>query len=181
MARFDRASKILFRHEGGYVNNPVDPGGPTNYGVSLRFLRSQNLIDGDFDHDGDIDQDDIKSMTIEQAMEFYKVCFWDKYLLEKISPQIIANILFGMIVNTGPKTAIKNLQETINKLIGHTALVCDGKIGKRTLELINIASPYLLLGEYKKEMKKFYTNLVENNKKLSIFLKGWFNRLDSYE
>jgi len=53
------AEEIVDR-EGGYVNDPDDPGGPTKYGVTIHTARALNL---DVDNDGDVDIDDIKALT----------------------------------------------------------------------------------------------------------------------
>ena len=72
MSNFESAVEKVLKHEGGYVDHANDPGGATNYGISLRFVKQSTGIDLDVDGDGDIDADDIKAMTPEQAKEIYK-------------------------------------------------------------------------------------------------------------
>ncbi len=63
MSNFEKAVEKVLEHEGGYVDHKNDPGGATNYGISLRFVKQSTGIDLDVDGDGDIDADDIKAMT----------------------------------------------------------------------------------------------------------------------
>ena len=73
MANFNKAHKFVAKWEGGYVNDPDDPGGATNYGVSLRWLKSLGLDQGDIDHDGDlatIYYDAIVNTGAAQATKF---------------------------------------------------------------------------------------------------------------
>jgi lysozyme family protein len=63
MSDFNQAVKVILQHEGGYVDNPNDPGGATNYGISLRFL-ADHPESGDFNGDGEVDAEDIANMTV---------------------------------------------------------------------------------------------------------------------
>ncbi len=76
----DFAIELVMKHEGGLVDHPADPGGITNYGVSLRHarnlgklrgVRAAEIVDLDLDQDGDIDADDIRAMTPEHARRVY--------------------------------------------------------------------------------------------------------------
>jgi len=91
MSLFELAIPIVLRHEGGLVDNPNDPGGITNHGVSLRWLKSKGLA-GDLNHDGDVDAADIKIMTVEQASGFYKTYWWDKYNYGAIVAQMVLQL-----------------------------------------------------------------------------------------
>lgn len=76
----DFAIDLAIAHEGGLVDHPADPGGITNFGVSLRHarnlgklrgVRAAEIIDLDLDLDGDIDADDIRAMKPEHARAVY--------------------------------------------------------------------------------------------------------------
>ena len=71
--------------EGGYVNDPVDPGGETKYGISKRSYP----------------QVDIKNLTLDGAAEIYERDFWNRMRLSELTSQRIAWKVFDIEVNTG--------------------------------------------------------------------------------
>ena len=152
MANFDEAIKIILKHEGGWVNNPSDPGGETNMGITKR----------DYPHL------DIKNLTVEQAKEIYKSDYWDKVKGDKIIDQHTALQVFDMCVNSGYSRATKIAQTILN-------IVVDGSFGPQTLKHINNADTDLFLVNYKLERVKFYTRLA-SKKSLRQFLYSWIKR-----
>lgn len=184
MSEFDVAIAVVFRHEGGYVNHPNDPGGATNYGVSLRYLESlgdfdhDGWLDGDFDHDGDIDVDDIRGMTEEQAVGFYYTHWWEKYRYGYIHDQDVATMLMDIAVNMGAKQAHKILQRSLRSL--DLSLVDDGVLGPKTLEALNGGhfESRWILAVYRAQLDGFYRMLVAlKPESRSVFLAGWLNRV----
>lgn len=177
MADFNIAIKKILHHEGGYVNNPNDPGGATNFGISLRFLKDH--IEGDFNKDGVVNINDIKNMTIEQAALIYKVFWWDKYKYGKINDQTIATKIFDFSVNMGAKRAHILLQEALNNAFDLN-LDVDGILGPTSIQTINIIKDgneeQALLDAYSKTAWDFYRRLITNNPKLKVFERGWKNR-----
>lgn len=177
MASFENAIPVLLKHEGGYVDNPADPGGATNYGVSLRFLADYPDI-GDFDGDGDVDAEDIANMSVEDAKNIYKEMWWDKYKYGNIIDQTIATKVFDASVNMGSSRAHKLLQSALNKAFG-LKLTIDGVLGPATFGVINSVSDdteQVLLTAYCDEMYGFYQRLIANKPKLKVFARGWKNR-----
>jgi lysozyme family protein len=176
MSNFDTAILTVLKHEGLFVNDAQDPGGATNYGVSLRWLQSigdldgDGFLDGDFDLDGDVDVDDIKAMTQGDAIKLYRLHWWEKYHYEKINHQSIATKMFDFAVSMGSKQAHKCIQRAIRAASG-IVLNDDGTIGSKSLEAINSANPSLLLVAYRSEAAGFYRTL--NKPK---FINGWLNR-----
>ena len=111
---FKDAVKIVLKHEGGYVNDPVDPGGETNMGISKKaypFL-------------------DIKNLTIKQASDIYFKDYWLKAKVSKV-PEELRMIYFDMVVNMGRSRAVKILQEAISAKGVKTTI--DGGIGPQTI------------------------------------------------
>lgn len=178
MSTFDKAIGIILKHEGGYVNHPSDPGGVTNYGISLRFLADYPNI-GDFDHDGDVDAEDIRIMTINDASQIYRTAWWDKFKYELISDQTIATKVFDYSVNMGAKRAHILLQRALNRAYG-LKLAEDGVIGPNTRNVINSAvdgsGEQTLIDAYSQVAWEFYQGLITANPKLGAFAKGWKNR-----
>lgn len=178
MADFDKAIPLLLMHEGGYVNNPNDPGGATNYGVSLRFLQDHPEA-GDFDNDGKVDAEDIANMTVDDAKAIYKQFWWDAFNYGNINDQTVATKVFDLSVNMGAKRAHILLQTAIDKTFGLN-LTCDGVLGPASLRVLNSITDgdqeQQLISAYCDETWAFYQRLIANNPKLSVFQKGWKNR-----
>lgn len=178
---FDKAILITLKHEGGFVNDPVDPGGATNWGMSIRFLINDagdgdddGWLDGDIDHDGDIDVDDIKNMTVEQARKLYRIHFWDKYNYDTIVDFTVAARAFDMTVNMGPRQTGKIIQRALNELGNN--LVVDGKIGKNTFATINCTNPEMLMAEIRQAHAQFYLDLIAAKPKFEKYRRGWLRR-----
>jgi len=176
--RFERAVELVLKHEGGYANNPRDPGGATNYGISLRYLLSLGVIDpsdgylyGDMDCDGDIDADDIRNLTREEAIAIYKSQWWDRYAYGMLGSDALAAKLLDISVNTGPGRAHRILQEATNQT-GPARLAVDGCLGLKTLTAVNNhPNPDLLVDRFRLLAIKFYLDLDKPE-----FLRGWIRR-----
>lgn len=179
-SHFDKAILITLKHEGGFVNDPIDPGGATNWGISIRFLKHagdedhDGWLDGDIDHDGDIDVDDIRKMTVEQACRIYRIHFWDKYKYDKIVDFVVAARVFDMTVNMGAIQTGKIVQRAVNNI--SPMLHVDGKIGDKTFGAINCVDPEILMSEIRQEHAQFYLNLIAANPKFEKYRKGWLRR-----
>ena len=97
MSKFDDIIEVVLEHEGGYVNDPNDPGGETNYGIAKRSHPDV----------------DIKNLTKEGAKEIYKEVYWDKNKVESL-PEELWHIYFDMCVNQGKSRAVKIIQRAVN-------------------------------------------------------------------
>lgn len=179
MAELKLALPTIFFHEGRYVNNPKDPGGATNFGVSLRFLLKtgdldkDGWLDGDIDHDGDIDIDDIKQMKMPDAAKLYDLYFWSKYGYANIYDQDIATKVLDLAVNMGPRGSHRCVQRAVRSSIGNI-LVEDGDLGSKTFSAINLSNPMELLPALKSEAAGYYRSIKYNG--AQDFLRGWLNR-----
>lgn len=190
--RFARAVRHVLGIEGGFVNDPVDRGGATKFGISLRFLVSEGKIDldgdgradFDLDMDGDIDVADIRKLTVGDAIFLYHRCFWQRLDAEAIAAPI-GEMMFDQAVNGGLVAARKLLQRAINFLIQSTArspLTVDGRIGAQTLEALAYAIDYFgmdrLVLSYRRVVKDRYREIVAANPSQRRFLNGWLRRAD---
>lgn len=178
MATFESAISLILKHEGGWVNNPNDPGGATNFGISLRFL-ADHPHDGDFDGDGDVDAEDIKNMSVEDAKVVYKKFWWIKYSYGNIADQTIATKVLDLSVNMGASRAHKLLQQALNSAFG-LKLTVDGVLGPASFSILNSIADgdqeQKLITAYCDEAWNFYQRLIAGNPKLNVFQKGWKNR-----
>jgi lysozyme family protein len=175
---FDYAIEFVLKHEGGFVNSKKDPGGATNYGVSLRFLKAAGL---DIDLDGDVDVNDILALDKDRAREIYRRFWWNKYHYWGISDSDIAKKILDMSVHMGAKQAHKIAQIAVNRLCDKPIAV-DGLLGPETFRAINKlvaeGKTQALYDELKDNAAHFYINLAADVPELKLFLKGWLRRAD---
>jgi lysozyme family protein len=166
MAQFGPAVAFVLKHEGGYYNDP-QTGEESNFGISKAFLKLTKY-----------DIQDPKLITENIAKDIYLKYFWTPYKLNEINNQLVASKLMDMIVNMGPKQAIKILQASINSLGG--ACVIDGIIGPHTIITVNqfLAlgndSESRLLEELRIKCGGFYKSIAVGVNAKN--LKGWLNR-----
>lgn len=170
MSNFDTAVLTVLKHEGRLVNDVSDPGGITNYGISLRFLQNLEGLKGDFDHDGDVDAEDIKVLSQDDAANLYRLHWWDKYQYERVINQSVATKLLTLSVNMGAISAHKSLQRAIRSSSG-VVLLDDGFLGSKSIFALNETNPSELLCAYRSEAAGFYRSL--NKPK---YINGWLNR-----
>ena len=179
MADFSIAQKFVAQWEGGYTNDPTDPGGPTKYGVSLRWLKSLGA-DGDIDGDGDIDVDDVKALTREQAAALFKQRFWDAYSLGTLT-DLVGFVCYDGMVNMGPAQIAKIMQRSYNACSTGDKLAVDGGFGPKTrAALLAMGDSKALLKESLDQRETFYRGLATKKPKVyGPFLKGWLNRTNA--
>jgi Putative secretion activating protein len=175
MADFNAFFATLLKHEGGFVNDPADPGGATNKGVTLGTFQqcAQRLLNLA------PTLDNLKALTDAQAGTIYKALYWDKVRGDEITLQPLANIVFDFQVNAGAN-ASKLLQRVLNDLGATPPLAVDGAIGPGTMRALSAADAKAVYARYKQGRKDYYTNLVNQRPSLNKFLKGWLNRVDSF-
>lgn len=177
MADFNFAHKFSALWEGGLTNHPNDPGGITNHGVSLRWLRSLGPEYGDIDGDGDIDADDIRALTKEQAAVLFRQKFWDAYKLSEL-PEISAAAHYDCVMNTGPKQATLITQRACNCFVGPYGdkLAVDGAFGPLTKLFLKSWTTKALVTKMIDLRVKYYRDLCAAKPKYRPFEKGWYNR-----
>lgn len=178
---FQKALDVILEHEGGFVDDPDDPGGATNFGVSLRFLHSEGELDADgdgfhdfdFDKDGDVDAIDVRSMERFQAALIYREFWWDKYQYQLL-PGEVAIKVFDLSVNMGARQAHKLLQRALRA--SGVEVVDDGLIGPATRRAIDETDLCALLPALRSEAAGFYRALTAARPPLKKYLKGWLRR-----
>lgn len=180
MATFDQAIGTILKNEGGFVDNASDPGGVTNFGMSIRYLKQRGdvdgdgVLDGDLDHDGDIDYADVKNMTREQAMKLYED-IWRKCGAYRLANPVLATKFFDACVNMGTVQATKCLQRAAVACSG-TLISDDGHMGPKTLAVISRCTPPMLLACLRSECASFYRLLAAAKPQFKIFIDGWLRR-----
>lgn len=177
--RFNKAVKMVLRHEGRLSNDRDDKGEITNYGVSLRFLRQAVL---DMNNDGEINELDVVNLTVEQAKQIYFEHWWQRYKYHQIKDDRLATRLLDLSINMGAYQAHKLLQRAINEFRNINSLKIDGIFGTKTLKAVNDLSTkgYAkhLYEALKDEAANFYVTIVSKDRTLRKYLHGWLNRLN---
>jgi lysozyme family protein len=181
MASFDSAVTLVLRNEGGFSDNPHDSGQATNFGISLRLLKSLSAVSlhrlGIFHAPEDVSVEDVRALTVDQAKVAYHLVFWDDSRFELIENQGIANQMFDAAVNMGIGNAVKLAQSAYNACRGeHGALVVDGVLGEATLRSLNQAYPIGFSYAFRSERAGYYRELVARNPADVVFLDGWLRR-----
>lgn len=179
---YDWAFKVLLHLEAGYVNDPDDPGGATNFGISLRYLKERGdldgdgLLDGDLDGDGIVDITDIQNMTQEDAEHLYLHGFWLPNKLDRLLSELVAVKMLDMCVNMGSKQAWKLAQRAANRM--GNDLIVDGIVGPKTIDAINLLHrrDYELLTVLREEQGSFYSRLIVKKPVFEKYRVGWLRR-----
>jgi len=171
MALFEKAIETVLMHEGGFSDHAADPGGATRYGISLRFLQQQGH---DVDGDGDVNENDIKALSLDTAIDLYREHFWSVNQYEKIMSQDVATKVFDMAVNMGSVRANKILQRSL--LSCGLLLKQDGVCGPQTISAINAISSGNLMAALRSESAGYYRLITAKNPAFESFIKGWLNR-----
>jgi lysozyme family protein len=146
---FNEAFEKLIGHEGGYVNDPRDPGGETKYGISRRS------------YPGEI----IRTMTLERAKEIYLRDYWGRAGCDAV-PVDVRFDLFDMAVNSGVSAAIKTLQRTVGA-------ADDGVLGPATLQALQSMPTMRVVMRFNGARLQFMSALPT----WPAFGRGWANRI----
>ena len=154
---FDHSLQLVLKSEGGYVNNPKDPGGETMMGVTKAAWSTwlkRPIADGE-----------MAKLTVADITPFYKALYWDKSYCPQL-PLGIDYMVFDASVNMGVGQSIRLLQKSLG-------CVADGVIGPNTMKLINESKVNDMIDKYSAQKEMFYRSLALFN----TFGKGWLSRV----
>ena len=168
----------ILKHEGGYVDDPDDKGGATNFGIThavySRFLKKQTGKEAT--------KDDVKNMPVEHAIEIYTDQYYFEPKVDEL-PETIQEQALDMCVNHGPRNAMRILQRAGNQ-INQAKIEEDGRFGPNTKQCIVSASDkegQAFNNVIADQRADFYRRIVENNASQGKFLKGWLRRAESFK
>jgi lysozyme family protein len=163
---FDEALKPILLHEGGYVNDKDDPGGPTNKGIT------QNVYDA-YRRNAEAPTRSVLYITQEEVGEIYYENYWIEAKCNAL-PLGLNLVHFDFAVNAGTTRAAKTLQQ----IAGVTQ---DGIIGPRTLGAVAKLDPREAIYEYSQARRGFYERLAARKPTSAKFLRGWLKRVADIE
>lgn len=168
MSNFESAIQIILEHEGGFVNDPLDHGGETNFGISLNMIvHNAHLTPKDLDLPN-FDPGCMKLLKKEKAVDIYKRLFWEANHLSNIKDQNAATKCLDVLVNMSPKSAIICIQKACSA-------TADGFLGPKTFESIN-AMGAKFESVLAITMKQRYDDIITAYPNQVRFAKTWFAR-----
>ncbi|MGX9354383.1 holin-associated N-acetylmuramidase [Roseobacteraceae bacterium S113] len=176
------AEEIIGR-EGGYVNDPDDPGGATNFGVTIHTMRRLGL---DLDRDGKITPRDVKRLSRAQAVDIYLNHYFVKPGIALL-PEVIQASVFDMYVNAG-SNAVRILQRLLVEM--GFDLVVDGAIGPMTASAAHKAaerSPAAFADAYGIARRNYYFRIADRRPASRKYARtraggkgGWIKRAEEF-
>ena len=149
MTWFEQCFKQLISSEGGYVNDPKDPGGETKFGISKRAYPDL----------------DIANLTLEQAKAVYERDYWKRARCDELPPNI-AYLVFDCAVNSGIGQSIRFLQRALGT-------ADDGVIGPLTIAAVQRVDAESLAARFLGQRLDFMTKLST----WDVYGKGWARRI----
>lgn len=164
IARYPATSEFTFQFEGGYVNDPDDPGGCTNMGITIGTLQAWR-------NDPGVNCEDVKALTKLEAQLIYATNYWAPVWGNKL-PIGLNTQVYDFGVNAGPSRSIKKLQDCVGT-------VQDGIMGNDTAnaveQYINERGEEALLINYHDIRQDYYESLSTFDK----YGNGWTSRNDA--
>jgi lysozyme family protein len=156
---FDKCVATVLEEEGGYVDNPRDKGGPTNFGITLRTYADFHEVPED-----SVSADAIKNLTKEDAIEIYRSKYWTAARCDDLPPGVDL-MVFDFAVNAGVRTSIKMLQELVH-------VTADGSVGPITLAATRTCDAKDLISRFAERCLAYYRSLPD----FDAFGRGWIAR-----
>jgi len=131
--RFELCLAHVLRHEGGYTDHPVDPGGATNMGITRKTLARWRRVSPWWN----LPKSEVQSLTRVEASSIYRSLYWDLCRADDL-PSGIDLAVFDYAVNSGPGRAVRTLQSTLG-------VVADGLVGPVTIGAAAKADPRMIV------------------------------------
>jgi lysozyme family protein len=179
----DELTDEVIRREGGYVNDPDDPGGATNFGVTIHTMRRLGL---DLDGDGDVDSRDVRALTRSQAVDIFKRHYFEKPGISLL-PEPLQPSVYDMYINAGGN-AVFILQRLV-KQMGEDVVI-DGALGPNTAAAVDRAyrkAPDYMVDAYGIARRNYYFRLADRRAASRKYARtraggkgGWIKRAEEF-
>lgn len=156
---FARALALVLKSEGGWSDNPADPGGATMKGVTLANFRRYVRADAS--------KADLKKIGDDQVATVYRRFYWDAVLGAEL-PDGVDYAVFDFAVNSGPGRAARYLQATVG-------VSQDGRIGPATLAAVKTKPAGVVIDQLCDARLAFLRRLPA----WATFGRGWSDRVRS--
>ncbi|WP_300065904.1 holin-associated N-acetylmuramidase [uncultured Ruegeria sp.] len=176
------ANEIVAR-EGGFVDDPDDPGGATKFGVTIHTMRKLGL---DLTGDGIVTKADVRSLTSRQAVDIFVQHYFEKPNISHL-PEVLHASMFDMYVNAGAQ-AVRILQNLLRDM--RFDISVDGMIGPQTVKACNRAGqpdPVALRDAYGVARRNYYFRLADRRVASRKYARtraggkgGWIKRAEEF-
>lgn len=159
---FEKCMQVIEKWEGGFTNDPDDPGGPTNMGVTQGDLARWR--------DWAVSVDDVRNLTRDEARQIFRAQYWDPINGERL-PLAVAQLCLDAAILTGVGRGSRDLQEALN--LQNAALAVDGVIGSNTIKASIGADIKRLVTDFGAIAEAY----LRGRPGFPKYGKGWLNRL----
>lgn len=183
MLNVNQIAETIVDREGGYVNDPDDPGGATKHGVTIHTLRRLGL---DLDQDGDVDAQDVRQIDRALAVQIFVDHYFERPKIADLPAPLHATV-FDMYVNSGAN-AVKILQRLLQDM--RISVTVDGAIGPQTIAATGQAigaAPDHLVDAYGIARRNYYYALGDARpasrkyaRRLDGGKGGWITRAEEF-
>ncbi|MEO1092457.1 MAG: glycosyl hydrolase 108 family protein [Pseudomonadota bacterium] len=155
--QFHKCMAIVLQHEGGYVDDPNDPGGATKYGITHKTLAAWRGV-------ADCTPEEVKALTVDEATEIYRAKYWNALNCDQL-PAGVDLVTFDFGVNAGVGRAARTLQEAVS-------VKADGQVGPITISAAQRLAPEFVVNRESDLRLDYYKSL----KDWGTFGDGWSRR-----
>ena len=159
MSTFDACLRFTLAAEGGFVDNPRDPGGATNMGVTLATLRV-------WEDSPDLGVAAVRALTAAVVTPIYGADYWNKLRCDAL-PAGVDLMAFDFAVTSGTLRSAKMLQVQLG-------CDADGSVGPDTLARAGTTNPEALIDALAGRQAAYYRILPT----FSVFGRGWLARTE---
>ena len=183
MTDVETLAREIVAREGGYVNDPDDPGGATKHGVTIGTMRR---LDMDLDGDGRVTARDVTALERDQAVEIFLEHYYARPRISAL-PEVLQASVFDMYVNAGAN-AVRILQRLLGEMDQPVAV--DGVIGPKTIAAAKAAAaaaPDHIADAYGIARRNYYYSLADRRPRSRKFARrrdggkgGWITRAEEF-
>jgi len=152
--------------EGGYVDHPMDRGGPTNYGITQKTLSNWRNVE--------VTKDAVRGLKPHEAMDIYYSEYWLRPGFDHLPlHDDVVEMVFDMAVMAGPHRAVQTLQEAVGAKV-------DGLIGPKTRKAVTQMSQQEVAAQFMAARIERIGRIVADDPSQAVFAAGWNARLAKF-
>lgn len=161
-SNFQACVDLVLGQEGGFSNHPRDPGGATQYGITLATLR-------DVRGDDTLTAADVQALDKQTACEIYRTRYWNVLRCDDL-PRGVDLVVFDFGVNAGPSRSARLLQKTIGA-------EADGSVGPATIGAAKQIDPKMVITSFSAGRLEYHRSLPT----WETFRNGWTSRINTIQ